>query len=211
MTRVSRLALLAVGLSMCFRPGVGAVNTALTSKDLDRAVQIAKGPEAARLRFHAPYIVAVDDATVQSLDVVTEFRRYVLTAEEHLALGDWFFVSGGTDSQGHKLTDVLRQWKDRVAIRAQIRFHPQNPPPEVSAFDIAVGDAGGAALLAIRTPQFALASGNKNKKEGFPPLVGAVIESVFEARVAGQARLPVRVMLEGAEIKRVPVDFSRLE
>jgi hypothetical protein len=206
LTQAWRLALLGVALGLAFRPGVGAVNTALTDQDLARAVAIAKRPDGARSRFHETYSVAVEDATVQSLDVVTEFRRAVLTVEEQLGLGNWFLVGGGTDSEGRKLVDLLRKWKDRISIRAQIRFHPQNPSPDVSAFDIAVGESGGASLLAIRTPQFAVGD-----QGVLPPPVGALIECVFESRVVGQARLPIRVMLNAAEIKRVQVDFSRLE
>ena len=208
MTRVCRCALLCLGGILVVRIDGGAINLALSESDIARALKIATESEQVRARFHAPYFIPVNDPTIEQFEVITEFRRYVMAAEEQVKLGNWILAQGGTDLSGRSIKDMVRSWKGRVSIRTRLRFHPQNTYGDIPSIENIVGDPPIAALDVIRTPITAPASG---RKRGFQPLMGAVIETVFDAASVGQKSEPVRILLNGQEIKRLTVDFSRLE
>ena len=188
-------------------PG-GAINVALSEADIARALKIGIEPEQVRARFHAPYVIPVNDSTVERVEVITEFRRYVMAAEEQVKLGNWMVARGGTGLSGHSIKEMVRPWKGRVSIRTRLRFHPQNTYGDVPLVEHVVGDPPIAALDVIRTPITAQASG---PKQGFQPLMGAVVETAFGAALVGRTSESIRILLNGQEIKRLTVDFSRLE
>src|SRR5262245_40183762 len=86
-----------------------AIIESLTDADISRALSLANGPAASRAAFHKPYIVTLDDPTIEQVDVITEFRRFVLAAEEQLEAGNWMMGRGSTDQKGRTLKDVLRK------------------------------------------------------------------------------------------------------
>jgi hypothetical protein len=188
-------------------PG-GAITVALSEADIARALKIGRESEQVRSRFHAPYVIPVNDATVERVEVITEFRRYVMAAEEQVKLGNWIVAQGGTDLSGRSIKAMVRSWHGRVSIRTGLRFHPQNTYGDVPPVEHVVGDPPIAALDVIRTPITAPASG---PKQGFQPLMGAVIETAFDAALVARTSEPIRILLGGQEIKRLTVDFSRLE
>jgi hypothetical protein len=69
-----------------------AVRLELTTSDIERALGIARDQERERARFHAPYIRQTNDATVQSIEIISLFRRVVLVAEDHILRGDRAFA-----------------------------------------------------------------------------------------------------------------------
>ena len=83
---------------------------------------------------------------IEHLDVITEFRRFVLAAEDQLKAGNWMMARGGYDPKGRTLKDLLRPRSGQVSIRARLRFHPQNNYTSLPAFDILLGEP---TLLAI--------------------------------------------------------------
>ena len=182
----------------------GAIATALTDKDVDRALKLAQAVEQKRAQFHAPYIVRVNDAVVEQIEVVTEFRRYVLSAEEQLRAGNWLFAHSVRDAR-----EKLRPWRDRVSLVARLRFHPHNTLMTVPPYDITIGRPDLAPVNVIRTPINALLSGRPGDFNA--PLIGATIEAVFDARSVGQAARPVSVSLAAQAVASVPIDFARLE
>ena len=66
------------------RRRIAALTEVLTERDIAYALTIANGSEPTRALFHAPYSVAIDDPAIEHLEVITEFRRFVLAAEEQL-------------------------------------------------------------------------------------------------------------------------------
>jgi hypothetical protein len=208
MTRVWRGVLLCLAGILSVGTGRGAINVALSQGDIARALNIASESEQVRARFHAPYVIPVNDSTVEQVDVITEFRRYVMAAEDQAKLGNWILAQGGTDLSGRRITDMVLPWKSRVSIRTRLRFHPQNTYGDIPPIETLVGAPPIAALDVIRTSITAPASG---PKPGFQPLMGAVIETVFDAASLGRTSAPIRILLNGREIKRLTVDFSRLE
>src|SRR5712692_734963 len=208
MARVWRGVLLCLAGILSTRIDGSAINSALSESDIARALKIATESEQVRARFHAPYFIPVNDSTVEQVEVITEFRRYVMTAEEQVKLGNWILAQGGTGLSGRGVKDMVRPWKGRASIRARLRFHPQNTYGDIPPIENRVGDPPIAALDVIRTPITAPASGPKPSAQ---PLLGAVIETVFDAASLGQSSEPIRILINGQEIKRLTVDFSRLE
>ena len=185
---------------------VAGVTEVLSDRDIAHAYNLANGSEATRTLFHAAYRIPADDATIEQFEVVTEFRRFVLAAEEHLKSGNWMMARGGFDAKGRSLKDHLRPLAGQVSIRARLRFHPLNnyttPPP----MDILLGEPTLLAINAIRTPH--VTTGEPGTRD---VITGATIETFFNAPTIADRVLPVRVVFEGKELARASMDFSRVD
>ncbi len=206
--KTATLVVIAVAALLLAQPPVAAVTEELTDRDIANALNLANAAEATRTLFHAPYIVPIEEETVERVEVITEFRRFVLAAEEQLELGNWMLGRGGFDQKGLTLKDRLRPFGGQASIRVRLRFHPHNSYVTLPAFDILLGEPTLVAEQAIRTPRIIPASGD-GKPRNF--IAGATIEASFDARSIGDRVLPVRIVSEGRELARVKVDFSRLE
>jgi len=187
---------------------VAAVIEQLTERDIANALNIANGSESSRTLFHAPYIIAINDPTIEHLEAVTEFRRFVLSAEDQLKTGNWMMARGGYDTKGRSVRDLLRPLGGQVSLRARLRFHPQNSYTLLPAFDILLGEPTLLAMNATRTPQISLASGEPGSHD---VMTGATIEVFYNAPTIADRVLPVRLIFEGKELARASVDFARLE
>ena len=187
---------------------VGAVIEVLTERDIAHALNIANGSAASRSLFHSSYLVAVDDPTIERLEAITEFRRFVLSAEDQVKAGNWMMARGGYDAKGRTLKDLLRPLGGQVSIRARLRFHPQNNYVTLPAFDILLGEPTLLAIGANRTPHVTPASGEPGTRD---VITGATIEVFYNAPTIDDRVLPVRLLLEGKELVRADVNFARIE
>ena len=183
---------------------VRAIATDLGDKQIDRALQLAQAPELKRAPFHAAYIMHINDPVVAQIEVITEFRRYVLTAEEQLRMGNWLFARSIRDAR-----EKLRPWRQRVSLVAGLRFHPQNTLTAIPPYDITVGGPDLAPVNVVRTPIMARLSGRP--RDFNAPLTGATIEAVFDAQSVGQSARPVSVSLAAQSVASVTIDFARLD
>lgn len=185
-----------------------ALNLALSEGDMERAQKIASGPESSRSRFHALYIQPVDDATVEQIEIITEFRRCVLVTEERLRLGDWMFSRGV-----RAVREALRPYRGRVSVAARLRFHPQNTFGSIPEIEAAIGASGRQPVVApldvIRTRIDQVQTGLQPERAA--PLMGALVETVFDAASVGDTVRPVSVLMNGRALALVSVDFSRFE
>ena len=194
---------------LLMQPRLAALIETLTERDIAQALNVANGSEEARSLFHARYTIAIADAAVEHLEAVTEFRRYVLAAEEQAKAGNWMMARGGFDPKGRTLRDVLRPFSGQVSIRARLRFHPQNNYVTLPAFDILLGEPTLLAIDAKRTPHVTTAPAGERGTRDL--ITGATVEVFYNApTIAGRA-LPVRLVLEGKELARAAVDFGRLD
>lgn len=202
---VNRLAL-SLGLTAAL-PGfsdVSALNLSLTRPDMERALAIGRRPssDAIRAEFHRPYVLRVDGATldyisVERIEVVTEFRRLVLIAEQHAGLNDGFGRSGFRE-----VDEALQPWRGRLSIVAYLRFATVNRViPVLPAVGLVLEGTRDIAPTDIRPTALPGA--------GTPP--GERIEAIFDATAIGQARLGVVLRYNASELARVAVDFARLE
>jgi hypothetical protein len=182
---------------------LGALKIAISPQDVDRALTIARSREAERAQFHAPYIQVVDTTFIERVEAVSELRRVVLLAEEQLARGDRRFAYSLT-----RATDALEVWRRRVAIIARVRFHPQNNYVDAPPVTIRLAGNDRALVGVKRDAILALPPGRTGE---FVPVLGAVVEGVFEAEALGQSVRDFVIELEGRELGRVTFDFSTIE
>ena len=202
---------LACALALGTLPGLGALEISLSRQGIERALAIARGSEAERARFHGRYRFAVNDPTVAQVEVITEFRRVVIAGEDRLRKGDWMFTQGTRAAEA-----AVQQWHEQVAIVAQLRFNPLNTYVTVPSLDIMVGDPLSeetvTPLAAHTTPQFSLPFPVAGKRGvTTSSLVGAVLETDFQASAIGQTKRRVSVLMEGKELARTTVDFASIE
>lgn len=181
-----------------------AVAMHLSDGDVMRAIALARASDAERARFHAAYTAVVRDATVDRIELITEFRRAVLLAEERHRLGDRMF---GVKQIG----ELLQPWRGRINVRAELRFHPQNAYVRVPDYEFVLGGPGSDALSGItaRQPIYQLAP-----PRGAPasaPILGAYVETGFEAAALPSQPTLVRLMLDGDLVAMTTFDLNRLE
>ena len=196
--------LVLLGLAAAASPR--AIALTLTGLDVARALDVAKRSDAARAAFHAPYIVSFDNPVVERIEVVTEFRRAELLGEDRVRLGDYMFTVRRAQAD-------LAPWQGKVAIRTQLRFNPQNAYVTVPEYSLTVGSAGDlpapAPLNMTRTAIFATAT--QSKTPTGQPILGAVVESLYDAASIGQTLRSVGVVLRGETIALATINFSRIE
>src|SRR5438874_2577327 len=98
-------------------PVVRAIQRDLGTQELQRAIKIGSSGDAERARFHAAYIVSLSsaDPAIQRLEVLTEFRRVVIEAEDRLRKGDHMFGAG-------QASRVIQAWHDKVTLVLRLRF-----------------------------------------------------------------------------------------
>jgi hypothetical protein len=184
------------------------LNLSVTRPDIERALALARWPhtDAERARFHERYLTVVGSSSgpvairpvALQLEVITEFRRAELLAEEHDRVQD-LFGRGGTDDA----VEALRPWRGKIAIGAYLLL-PGGRHASVPPIDIAVADAGTQpAHTAARA--FHTSSGLHNASADF------VVDAVFDAAAIGQTARDVRVIVNGRELARARIDFSTLE
>jgi hypothetical protein len=202
---------LACALALGTLPALGALDVSLSLPDIERALAIARSSEAERARFHGRYRFALNDPTVTQVEVITEFRRVVIVGEDRLRRGDWMFTQGTRAAEA-----AVQEWHEQVAIAAQLRFNPLNTYVTIPSLDIMVSDSlseeAVAPLAAHTTPQFSLPFPVAGKRGATTSsLVGAVLETDFQASAIGQTKRRVSVLMEGKELARTTIDFAAIE
>lgn len=194
---------MALGLIVIASAPLDALKIAIGTEDIDRALTIARSREVERQRFHAPYIQAVNTPFIERVEAVSELRRVVLLAEEQAAKGDPRFAYSVT-----RATEALQVWRRRVAVIARVRFHPQNNYVDAPSVTIRLAGNDDALVGVKRDAILALPPGRSGE---FIPVLGTVVEGVFEAEALGQSVRDFVIELEGRELGRVTFDFSRIE
>ncbi len=200
---------------------VAAFDRDLTDLDISDALAVARSAnEASRRVFHREYYFQAGPPPVTSINVVTAFRRVVLAAEERLRLGDrlWGLREG---------REVVRSFRNRLDIVADLNFHPQNAYAVVPAFEIVVVPKDGpeiAPLQTTRTAKYSLLPAPPSDLLFYPyppptipvgpsadAILGAwVVASLDALAVDPKAYVVVIVREGGKDVSRVAVDFSRV-
>ena len=190
--------------ALLLQSAVRAIIVVPAPKDVERALKLAQAPEPQRAAFHKPYVLHPDHPELEQLDAITEYRRYVLTAEEQLRMGNWLFAQSVQAAQ-----EKLKPWRERLTLIARLRFHPQNVLIGIPSYEIALGDPELAPLSLTRAPINALRSGRRGDFNA--PLVGAVLEAAFNSSMIGQTARPAILSLDGKPVASVTIDFAKLE
>jgi len=184
-------------------PGTAGLEVPLSQDGIERALIVGRAFDAERARFHRPYLVSLNDATVEQIEVITEFRRVVLLQEDRIRHGDHMFGL-------RQAEDALAPWRGRLTLVTRLRFHPLNTYVAAPLFEIAIGTPPMIALDVRRTILYA-AQGEHPRRGASIPLAGAVVEADFEAASIGQTSRVVRVALDDKDVIRTTIDFSRLQ
>jgi hypothetical protein len=193
---------------------LSAITSPVGRAELDRALSTARSRDAERTRFHAAYIFPIKASVVQRVEVVTEFRRAVLITEEHLKQGDWIFGQGGRNLRGENAADALKPTEGRVTIRAHLEFGPHSTLASVPQVEIVVD--GSPALMPLDTRTIPLSSlpvplvGGRSGQTT-TVLIGADVESDFDASQFGPGERQVRVFVTGGDSARATIPFGKLE
>jgi hypothetical protein len=207
---------------LCAVVSEAAVQMTLEPRAVSEAIAIGQSRiEADRTRFHAPYHVPVNKAPVDFVEVVTPFRRVVLSAEARARIGDRSF--------GQRLAfEVLDAAPAQIDISAEFTFHPLNTFVGVPAYEISLTDA---SRVRLQPRSFEVRARYGPRVEGTPlplpvpggqagpvtprgasqPLLGGTVVAQFDARPLNlNGTYDVVVAESGKELARVGVDFSKL-
>jgi hypothetical protein len=180
-----------------------AIDLDVSLQDMEAVLTIARGTEAVRAAFHAPYVLDTDDPALESLEVITERRRLALIAAERIAIGDPLFTRGTLRAE-----EALRPWRRKVAIAARFSFPPNNAYATAPPVDISL--AGGPAQRLDLKGETLFAQPSANPAQPIP-VVGARGEAIFDAVSLARASRTIVVRLGDREIARVAIDFSRID
>jgi hypothetical protein len=177
----------------------------VSALDIERALMVARDRDAERARFHARYTTTLTNSFVQRVELVTELRRVVLLAEEHIAKGNRGFAYSVRVAQ-----NAIQPWTRRVSVIARLRFHPQNAYVNIPPIEITLDGPGGdvALIEVLKAPLLAMASGIPGEHI---PILGAVAEGVFDAAIIGQTQRTATIRLDGKDVAKVKLDFAAVE
>jgi|SRR5687768_13751196 len=175
-----------------------------------------------RLRFHRPYRLDVARPPLDSVDVVTPFRRVVIAAEIRARAGDRRF--GQRDG-----LEVVSRYPRQVSVHADFTFHPQNTMVLVPRYAVRWLTASGARIepaLLEASPRYfpRIGSGALPTPSGAgmvppslpgrsQPMLGATVVAFFDGAALSKSEDPAgTVVIEeaGQELARLPIDLTRL-
>ena len=191
-------------------PGVPGVIIQLTSRDIQRATDLARWPhtDAERAQFHKRYTIVVNGPTVEyfaleAIEVTTPFRRMELIAEEHARIND-LFARGGDRRDAE---EALRPWRDQVSIVARLRFDLTKLIPGVPDVDVSLEGPNILFPITTNSSRIDIPIDNGARTQ----IVGGLVEAVFDVRAVVQTTGPVVVRWNGKEIARAAVDFAKMD
>jgi hypothetical protein len=184
--------------------GGAAIGIDLTPQQIESALTIARSSETERTAFHAPYIRVLDDAVIERVELISEFRRVVLMAEDRGRTGDRMFGYSALQAQ-----KALAPWNRRLSVVARLRFHPQNTYVDVPPAEIILDAIGGerARIGVLKEPITSLPSLKPNDRL---PVLGARVEGVFDASQLHDGTRAFIIRLEGKDLARVTFDLGNL-
>src|SRR3989449_7973571 len=111
MTRMGSLAPLRVAVFLL------ALIWPMTQAEMERALSIGRAFDPERARFHQPYVITTTDPTVEQIEVVSEFRRVGMFAEDQIRHGDHMFGLRHTEA-------AMRSRHGKLKIVDLLQFHP---------------------------------------------------------------------------------------
>lgn len=174
----------------------------MSGTDVERALTLARARDAERQQFHRRYVVDLPGPSVTQIEVITEFRRLVIIAEEHVLGGDWMFTRGLRAAE-----DAIKPSRGVITLKAQVRFSPLNTFVESPPYTLAVGSEVIATQL---TPQFSVPFKARDGKQ-LSSLIGVALEATIPAARLGQSVKTVGVILDGKDAGHTTYDFSKLD
>jgi hypothetical protein len=170
------------------------------------AIGLAGGAGASHADFHAPYVIQQNGPVVQSIEVVTEFRRVVLLAEEHARRGE-----AGWDARG--ASRALQPYRGRLDLLVSLRFDPQNTYRSVPDIGLRIYERDEEAASGIEPLHVVATPANFAGRvpPAGTPILGAGVEAAFSsASLDFRSTYLVGIFVAGREVDRAAIDLSRL-
>lgn len=198
---------LAVLLAIAAAGGTHAFEIGLDAGAIARAVALGRSRDQAKLRqYHSAYLFSLDPP-FDRLEILTEYRRIVIAAEER---------SGFDSAWGaEQAAAMLRPLRGTVALVLHVTFPPNNVYRAMPAFDIVLYDRAGSAAGRRIAPREVRATPRYLPGQPAPagtPILGGSIEAIFDARTLQRRAVYLAgIFREGRELRRVDVDFGRIE
>jgi len=178
-----------------------ALETDLSDQQIERALRLGRNTAAERERFHRGYVFPADGRTpvvnglqLESIEVISEFRRMELIAEEHARINDTFGRAGLRDAK-----QALAPWRRNVSIVARVRVIGATNMVRVPRLEVTLDSLPAAGPVLRRDISNDAA------------LVGGKIETPFDAAVVGETTRTVAVLWNDRLLGRGRVDFRSID
>ena len=118
---------------------LAAVQTNLDLPAVSEAVALGRVTGPARARFHNTYRAILATAPVDTIDIVTPFRRIVLASQARMTAGDRSFGQ-------RQALEILSKSGDQLDVHVELTFHPLNTFVGVPAYHVHLAVQRGPAL-----------------------------------------------------------------
>jgi hypothetical protein len=198
--RCAALSVVLLALMSAAAPArIGAIEVEMSDPAMQRALRLARFPasDADRARFHRRYIVpaggpTANGASLESIAIITEFRRMELIAEDHARINDLFGRISLTQPRRE-----LAPWRGKVYVAAQVSLSGNaiGVPPIGVALD-SLRPLGPAEVQNIYSEN---------------AVVGGVVAVPFESRAVGQTIRAVTVTTDTTVLGQTRIDFRVID
>ena len=201
-------------LSVAIATAIAAVQTDVDLLAIDEALTLIRSGSAPELeRFNELYRIKVEKAPVDYLEVVTPFRRIVLTGRARAATGDRGFGQ-------RQAIDLLAEAGGRLDVYAEITLSPLNTYIGVPEYVVALVNSSGTRVPATETTRLSRWMARRPGPPAVPPfeaptiprgspLVGATVIAGFDLKeLAPAGTYDVVVELGDKEVARATVALS---
>jgi hypothetical protein len=208
MSRAAALGLAAACLATLAvaAPAATGIDVGLDRAAVAEAVRIGRtSGRTAFSPFHDRYRIPIDDPVIREVEIVTEFRQVVLMTEEREGLGD---ATWDVD----RARMAARSHRGRLDLILHLQFSPQNTYQSMPAYSVALYDRPGGAgtILPVGTTATPAYVGGQPAPPGTPILAGSV-RAMFDAdRLDPHGRYLAAILLDGREVRRVPLDLGSI-
>lgn len=181
-----------------------AFEQTLDRRSIDEAIAMGQSRiEAVRTRYHQPYRIQGTRPPIDSIEIVTPFRRVVLLAEERVRVGNRVF--------GQR--EALAALGDRAAVvevLVEMTFHPLNVFVAVPDYSVELATASPVARISPRNISRVPRLGSAVPGGG-QPLTGGTITASFDAGTLNPTGVyDVIVSEKGKELARGRVNLGQL-
>jgi hypothetical protein len=200
--------LVAAGLCAAARAS-DPFTTSIGTASIERAIALGRSSDrAARQRFHDAYLIRLNDPLLDRLEIVTEFRRVVLATEDRARAGD-------IDWGPRQAADMLRPWRGRISLILHVTFPPNNVYRRMPRFDIVLYGRPQTRAAGRIEPLDRLETPRYLPGQPAPPgtpILGGMIQATFAVLALDQRGVCLGgIAFEGREVRRVDIDFGRVE
>ncbi len=190
-------------------PGAQPFATNIDDAAIARAIALGRSPDSTeRQRFHDAYVIPLNDPLLDRLEIVTEFRRVVLATEDRVRAGD-------IDWGPRQAAAMLEQWRGKVTLVLRVTFPPDNTYRAMPPFALVLYGRPQTAAPPRIEPLYLLETPKYVADQPAPPgtpILGGIVEATFRAApLNARAVYLAGIALEGRELRRVEVDFGRVE